>query len=72
LTVVARTNAQPRAARQPKVASARKRIDGFFSDLRAIAGTSAQRAELILLLDQALEQLGHLLEEVRQHTIIVS
>ena len=68
----ARTNTQPRAARQPKVSSARKRIDGFFAEARAIAGTSAQRVELVLLLDQALEQLTRLAEEVRQHTIIVS
>ena len=67
-----RTNAQPGAARQPKVTSARKRLDGFFSDVRAIAGTSAQRAELIVMLGLAVEQLGQLLEEVRQHTIIVS
>jgi hypothetical protein len=67
----ARTNAKPRAARQPKVSSARKRLDGFFLEVRAIAGTSAQRGELIVMLDQALEQLTHLVEEVRRHTIIV-
>ncbi len=50
---------------------ARKRLDGFFSEARAIAGTSAQRAELIVLLDQAVEQLTSLTEEVRRNTIIV-
>jgi hypothetical protein len=30
----ARTDAEPKAARQVKVATARKRIDGFFSDVR--------------------------------------
>jgi hypothetical protein len=65
------TNAQPKAARQPKVATARKRIDGFFSEARAIAETSAQRAELIVLLDQSLGQLTNLIEEVGRHTIIV-
>src|ERR1700730_1531643 len=66
-----RTNAEPRAVRQPKVASARKRLDGFFSEARAIGETSAQRAELIVMLDQALEQLTRLVEEVGRATIIV-
>ena len=67
----ARTNAKPRAARQPKVSSARKRLDGFFLEARAIAGTSEQRGELIVMLNQALEQFTRLVEEVRLHTIIV-
>ncbi len=67
----ARTNTQPRAARQPKVSSARKRLDGFFLEARAIGETSTQRAELIVLLHQALEQLTTLIEEVGRHTIIV-
>ena len=67
----ARAASQPKAARQPKVATARKRIDGFFSEARAIAETSAQRAELIVLLDQSLGQLTNLIEEVGRHTIIV-
>jgi hypothetical protein len=67
----ARTNTQPRAARQPKVSSARKRVDGFFLEVRAIGETSEQRAELIVLLHQALEQLTALIEEVGRHTIIV-
>ena len=67
----ARTDAEPKAARQPKVATARKRIDGFFSDVRAIAATSAQRAELIVLLDQARGELTNLIEEVGRATIIV-
>jgi hypothetical protein len=58
----ARTNTEPRAARLPKVATARKRIDGFFLEVRAIAATSAQRAELIVLLDQALDQFTRLVE----------
>jgi hypothetical protein len=66
-----RTDAEPRAARQPKVTSARKRLDGFFLEARAIAGTSEQRGELIVMLNQALEQFTRLVEEVRQHTIIV-
>jgi hypothetical protein len=67
----ARTNTQPRAARRPKVSSARKRVDGFFLEARAIGETSEQRAELIVLLHQALEQLTTLIEEVGRHTIIV-
>ena len=67
----ARTDAEPKAARQPKVATARKRIDGFFSEVRAIAETSAQRAELIVLLDQARGELTNLIEEVGRATIIV-
>jgi hypothetical protein len=66
-----RTNAEPRAVRQPKVSAARKSFEAFVLESRAIAGTSAQRGELIVLLDQALEQLTHLMEEVRRHTIIV-
>ena len=66
-----RTNAEPRAARQPKVASARKRLDGFFLEARAIAGTSEQRGELIVMLNQGLDQFTRLVEEVRLHTIIV-
>jgi hypothetical protein len=66
-----RTNAQPRAARQPNVVSARKRLDGFFLESRAIAGTSLQRAELIVMLEQALEQLTRLVEEVHRHTVLV-
>jgi hypothetical protein len=66
-----RTDAEPKAARQPKVATARKRIDGFFSEVRAIAGTPTQRAELIVLLDQSLGQLTNLIEEVGRHTVIV-
>jgi hypothetical protein len=66
-----RTNAEPRAARQPKVSWARKSFDAFVLESRAIAGTSEQRGELIVMLNQALEQLTHLVEEVRQHTIIV-
>src|ERR1700694_133363 len=65
-----RTNAEPKAARQPKVATARKRIDGFFSEVRAIAETSAQRAELIVLLDRARGELTSLIEEVGRATII--
>jgi hypothetical protein len=60
-----------KAARQPKVSSARKRLDGFFLEVRAIAGTSAERAALIVMLDQGLEQLTTLIGEVRRHTIIV-
>ena len=66
-----RTNAEPRAARQPKVSSVRKRLDAFFLESRAIAGTSEQRGELIVMLCQGLEQFTRLVEEVRQHTIIV-
>ena len=66
-----RTNTEPKPARQPKVAIARKRIDGFFSEVRAIAETSAERALLIVLLDQSLSQLTNLIEEVGRHTIIV-
>jgi hypothetical protein len=66
-----RTNSEPKAARQPKVATARKRMDGFFADVRAIAATSAQRAELIVLLDQARGELTNLIEEVGRATIIV-
>jgi hypothetical protein len=66
-----RTNAQPRAPRQPKVASARKRLDGFFLEARAIAETSAQRAELVVMLNQALEQFTRLVAEVGRATIIV-
>jgi len=66
-----RTNTQPKAARQVKVATARKRIDGFFAEVRAIAETSAQRAELIVLLDRARGELTSLIEEVGRATIIV-
>jgi hypothetical protein len=66
-----RTNAGPRAARQPKVASARKRLDGFFLEVRAIAETSAERPELIVMLHQGLEQFTRLVEEVGRATIIV-
>ena len=66
-----RTNAESKRVRQPKVSWARKRLDSFFSEARAIAGTSSQRAELIVLLDQAVEQLTSLTEEVRRNTIIV-
>jgi hypothetical protein len=67
-----RSNAEPKAARQPKVASARKRLDAFLIEARTIAATSAQRGELMVLLDQALEQLTHLVEEVRRSTVIVN
>jgi hypothetical protein len=66
-----RTSAEPKAVRQPKVSSARKRLDGFFVEARAIAETSAERALLIVLLHQALEQLTNLIEEVGRHTVIV-
>jgi hypothetical protein len=49
----------------------RRRLDVFFLEARAIGETSEQRAELIVLLDQALEQLTTLIEEVGRHTIIV-
>jgi len=67
----ARETSEPKAVRQPKVATARKRIDGFFADVRAIAETSAQRAELIVLLDRARGELTALIEEVGRATIIV-
>jgi len=67
----ARETSQTKAARQPKVATARKRIDGFFADVRAIAETSAQRAELIVLMDRARGELTNLIEEVGRATIIV-
>jgi hypothetical protein len=67
----ARETSEPKAVRQPKVATARKRIDGFFSEVRAIAETSAQRAELIVLLDRARGELTNLIEEVGRATIIV-
>jgi hypothetical protein len=66
-----RTNAESKGARQPKVATARKRLDGFLQESRSIAGTSAQRAELIVLLDQAVELVTLLAKEVRRNTIIV-
>jgi hypothetical protein len=66
-----RTDGESKGARRPKVSSARKRLDGFFLEVRAIAGTSAERALLIVMLDLALEQLTNLIGEVRQHTIIV-
>jgi hypothetical protein len=66
-----RTSAEPKAARQPKVATARKRMDGFFSEVRAIGATSSQRAELIVLLDHARGELTSLIEEVGRATIIV-
>jgi hypothetical protein len=52
------------------VATARKRIDGFLAEVWAIARTSAQRAELIVLLDLARGELTTLIEEVGRHIIV--
>jgi hypothetical protein len=45
--------------------------DLFCAPIQRLVTASAQRGELRVMLDQALEQLSHLLEEVRQHSIIV-
>jgi hypothetical protein len=67
----ARATSESKPARLPKVAAIRKRLDTILSDARAIAETSAQRAELMVLLDQGLEQLTQLAEDLRRNTIIV-
>jgi hypothetical protein len=67
----ARTTSDSKPARLPKVSAIRKRLDAFLSDVRAIAETSAQRAELMVLLDQGLAELTQLAEDLHQNTIIV-
>ena len=67
----ARAASESKPARRPKVSAMRKRLDGFLSDARAIAETSAERAELMVLLDQGLEQITRLAEDLRRNTIIV-
>ena len=68
---VARATSESKRTHRPNVAAARKRLDAFLSDARAIAETSAERAELMILLDQGLEQLSQLAEDLRRNTIIV-
>ena len=67
----ARATSESKRTRRPNVSEARKRLDAFLSDARAIAETSAERAELMVLLDQGLEQLTYLAEDLRRNTLIV-
>jgi hypothetical protein len=67
----ARATSESKRTHRPNVSAARKRLDAFLSDARAISKTSAQRAELMVLIDQGLEQLSQLAEDLRRNTIIV-
>ena len=67
-----RAKAAPEAAtRAPKVGDLRKLLQDFMHGVAAVGRTTAERAELMVLLEEGERQIGVLWQEVRRKTLIV-
>jgi hypothetical protein len=68
-----RAKATPEAATEaPKVGDLRKLLQDFLDGAAAVGHTTAERAELMLLLEEGERQIGALSQEVRRKTLIVT
>jgi hypothetical protein len=70
----ARQRAKPApetATDAPKVGDLRKQLDDFLHGAAAVGHTTAERAELMVLLEEGERRIGALSQEVRRKTLIV-